>query len=217
MGRGGSQHTRDPKGSDDGSLHAAAARFLEQLEAHFYGDQPPDLPTLANSPGPRAEKAADGRPIPRSPGAMPAMWPAHPTARAGRACAAAVPEEAQVKTLASAQALRVGQKVLEGGMRGLAIANQQNRARAAEKQLLVIIAANADRAAGKPERGMAGRISRRLHGAISERQVKRYLDKHSMVSKSSKHNGHNFTEVAHAKTQSLSSASNDSRYSYPVH
>ena len=69
----------------------------------------------------------------------------------------------------------IGRKVLAGLDRGRTLAIQQAKARAAGKRLMVVIAANADRAAGKPERGLAGRISRKLHGAISERHVKRIL------------------------------------------
>ena len=87
---------------------------------------------------------------------------------------------------ASQHAALVGRKVLAGLDRGRQIAIQQAQARAAEKRIMIVIAANADHAAGKPERGLAGRISRKLHGAISERHAKRILDALSSASGSSR-------------------------------
>ncbi|MEO7863737.1 MAG: hypothetical protein ABIU05_25555 [Nitrospirales bacterium] len=84
--------------------------------------------------------------------------------------------------VANMRAARIGRRVLAALDRGRALAIQQAQARAEGKRLMVVIAANADRAAGKPERGLAGRISRKLHGAISERQTKRILDELSSVS-----------------------------------
>ena len=72
--------------------------------------------------------------------------------------------------------------VLAGLAKGRQRAIARAKARAAETQLLVIIAANADRDAGRPLRGRAGRIRRKLHDAISERHVKRILDRLSSVS-----------------------------------
>lgn len=84
----------------------------------------------------------------------------------------------------SLQAAIVGRKVLDGLAKARRKALENTRERVAQKQLLVVIAANADRAAGKPTRGRAGRIARKLGGAISERHVKRILDGLSAVSDS---------------------------------
>lgn len=84
--------------------------------------------------------------------------------------------------VSAAQATQVGHKVLAGLAKGRAIAIRQGQERAAAKRLTVVIVANADRAAGKPSRGLAGRVSRKLQGAISERHVKRILARLSSLS-----------------------------------
>lgn len=85
---------------------------------------------------------------------------------------------------ASQHAALVGRKVLAGLDRGRQIAIQQAQARAAEKRIMIVIAANADRAAGKPERGLTERISRKLPGFLSQRQIKRILATLSSLSDS---------------------------------
>ena len=81
-------------------------------------------------------------------------------------------------------AARVGAKVLDGLAKGRQRAIAQAQERGARLQMLVIIAANADRNAGKPARGLAGRIARKLCGMISERHCKRILDSLSSMSES---------------------------------
>lgn len=83
--------------------------------------------------------------------------------------AMALPNQSQ-----SAEA--VGQKVLAGLAKGRLRAITQGRARAAQQHIVVAIAVSSDRAAGKPARCLAGRISRKLSGAISERHIRRILD-----------------------------------------
>ena len=78
----------------------------------------------------------------------------------------------------------IGRKVLAGLFKGRQRAIEQAKERAAFHVAKVVIHANADVAARKPERGRAGRISRRLGGMLSERQVKRILDRLSSVSDS---------------------------------
>ena len=87
----------------------------------------------------------------------------------------------------------VGQKVLDGLDKGRQRAITQAKERAAFHVAKVVIHANVDVAAGKPERGRAGRISRKLSGILSERQVKRILDRLSCMSDSAEQNGRNFT------------------------
>lgn len=78
----------------------------------------------------------------------------------------------------------VGLKVLDGLAKGRQQAIAQAKERAAFHVAKVVIHTNADVAAGKPERGRAGRISRKLGGILSERQVKRILDTLSCMSDS---------------------------------
>ena len=82
------------------------------------------------------------------------------------------------------KATLVGQKVLAGLSKGRQRAIAQAKERAAFHVAHVAIHANADVAAGKPERGRAGRIARRLGGTLSERHVKRILDGLSSMSDS---------------------------------
>lgn len=78
----------------------------------------------------------------------------------------------------------IGRKVLEGLDKGRQRAIAQSKERAAFHVAKVVIHSNADFASGKPERGRAGRIARKLGGMLSERQVKRILDRLSSVSDS---------------------------------
>jgi hypothetical protein len=76
------------------------------------------------------------------------------------------------------QAFSVGRKVLAGLAKGrarLAPINQQRQVRSAQQMIQVYYLALADRDAGRPARGRAGRISRKLQGQISERLVRKYL------------------------------------------
>ena len=87
------------------------------------------------------------------------------------------------------KATLTGERVLAGLDKGRSKAIAQAQERAAQKTMLVVIAANADRDAGWPSRGLAGRISRKLGGAISERHCKRILDALSSVSETSRQDG----------------------------
>ena len=82
-----------------------------------------------------------------------------------------------------------GQKVLDGLAKGRQQAIEQARERVARKQMMIVILVNQDRDSGKPARGMAGRISRKLHGQISERLVRKYLARLSGGADSSRQYG----------------------------
>lgn len=73
-----------------------------------------------------------------------------------------------------------GQKVLSGFAKGRQRAIEVSKARAALNASVVAILANQDRDAGRPRRGLAGRIARKMKwegkGTLSERHVKRILD-----------------------------------------
>lgn len=72
----------------------------------------------------------------------------------------------------------LGEKVLAGLAKGrarLMVMNQQRQALTATRRRAVAELAEEDLQAGRPLRGRAGRISRRLKGQISERQVRKYL------------------------------------------
>ena len=72
----------------------------------------------------------------------------------------------------------IGAKVLEALARGREQRLAKRRARALELRELVERAARLDRAAGKPDRGRAGRVARRLQltgVALSERWVREIL------------------------------------------
>lgn len=88
------------------------------------------------------------------------------------------------KVVRSLKAAVVGRKVLAGLDKGRHRAIAQAKERAAFHVAKVVIHSNADFASGKPERGRAGRIARKLGGMLSERQVKRILDRLSSVSDS---------------------------------
>jgi hypothetical protein len=76
----------------------------------------------------------------------------------------------------------VGRKVLAGLDRGRAIAIAQAKARSAQRVGLIVVLVNTDTQQGRPDRGRAGRIARKLGGLISERHVKRILDRLSRMS-----------------------------------
>ncbi len=71
--------------------------------------------------------------------------------------------------------LSTGRKVLEGLNHGRQIAIAQAQARSRERAETILNLAAADVLAGKPSRGRAGRISRKMGGEISESQIRRHL------------------------------------------
>ena len=82
----------------------------------------------------------------------------------------------------SLKAALTGAKVLDALDKGRALAIRQNQARSAQHLATVVVLFNADRQQGRPARGQAGRIARKLGGLLSERHVKRILDRLSRVS-----------------------------------
>lgn len=102
------------------------------------------------------------------------------------------------RTSQSFQAALVGSKVLselaKGRQRAIERARQIGAANAMQVMALAVI----DAQAGRSVRGRAGRISRKLGGLLTERSVKRIMDRLSSVSDSIRHNAGNFMEVPHA-------------------
>ena len=78
-------------------------------------------------------------------------------------------------TVHRSQAERVGKQVLDALDRGRAIAIAQHQARSAANAATIFYLARVDQDAGRPARGRSGRISRKLHGRLSERLVRKYL------------------------------------------
>lgn len=76
----------------------------------------------------------------------------------------------------------VGERVLLGLAKGRARAIAQAKARGAARLAMIVVLANEDLQRGRPSRGRASRIARKLHGLLSERHVKRILDRLSSVS-----------------------------------
>ena len=72
-------------------------------------------------------------------------------------------------------AAQVGAAILQGFAKGRARANAATKEQAALNASVVAIHINADRQAGKPVRGRAGRISRKLRGVLSERLVRKII------------------------------------------
>ena len=98
---------------------------------------------------------------------------------AGGVASVASPARHSPKSL---KAALTGAKVLDALDKGRALAIRQNQARSAQHLATVVILFNADRQQGRPARGQAGRIARKLGGLLSERHVKRILDRLSRVS-----------------------------------
>ena len=71
----------------------------------------------------------------------------------------------------------IGQKVLAGLARAQEHARALHQARVLKNMEVVITLAAIDQKEGRPARGRAGRIARKLGGNLTERSVKRYLDK----------------------------------------
>jgi hypothetical protein len=72
----------------------------------------------------------------------------------------------------------IGKKVLAGLAKGrarLAIVNQQRKDQSAQWAVSIYYLALADQEAGRPTRGRAGRISRKLQGRLGERLVRKYM------------------------------------------
>ena len=79
----------------------------------------------------------------------------------------------------------VGRRVLASLSKGRLKAIEMNQARSRERANLLLPLATADVLAGRPPRGRAGRLARQLRregNTLSERQVKRILDRLSSVS-----------------------------------
>ena len=86
----------------------------------------------------------------------------------------------------SANPVAVGKKVLAGLAKGRHLAIQRARDRGRHNLALILALAGVDSASGKPLRGRAGRIHRKLNGALTERSVQRILDRLSSMSDSLK-------------------------------
>ena len=77
----------------------------------------------------------------------------------------------------SLKAVHVGQKVLAGLEKAHQRAREAHEARKLKNRHMIISLAAIDQREGRPARGRAGRIARKLGGVLHERSVKRYLDK----------------------------------------
>ncbi len=84
----------------------------------------------------------------------------------------------------------IGARVLAAFARGRCIAITAAQNRAAPLWRVVRAALDDDILRGHGERGRAGRIKRRLHLTVSERQVKRILDTLNSASDLTRSNGH---------------------------
>ena len=71
----------------------------------------------------------------------------------------------------------MGRKVLAGLEKARRIAHEQSDARVRQQLASIAYLVLSYRQAGRPERGLAGVISRKLGGGLCERQVRRYLTK----------------------------------------
>ena len=69
----------------------------------------------------------------------------------------------------------IGRKVLAGLQKAQRSARALHQRRVAQQQAHVAYLLAEDRQKGRPARGAAGRISRKLGGTLSERSVRRYL------------------------------------------
>lgn len=100
----------------------------------------------------------------------------------------------------------IGKKVLAGLAKGrarLVTLNQQRKAQSAQWAVQIAYLALADREAGRPKRGMAGRLSRKLQGRISERSMRKYLARLSSGADSRVYSRENFTGVHHGEINIL--------------
>jgi len=94
----------------------------------------------------------------------------------------------------------VGRKVLAGLAKGrarLATINQQRKAESAQRAVQIAYLSLADQQAGRPARGRAGRISRKLRGHITERLVRKYLARLSSGADLGVYDRGNFTGEHH--------------------
>lgn len=94
----------------------------------------------------------------------------------------------------------VGRKVLAGLAKGrarLATINQKRKDQSAQWVVQIAYLALADREAGRPTRGRAGRLSRKLQGKISERSMRKYLARLSSVAGLGVYSRENFTGGHH--------------------
>lgn len=92
------------------------------------------------------------------------------------------------------------QRALEGLERGRKHAIEQAKVEAAKNAALVMNLALIDLNKGRPARGRAGRISRKLGKMLAERSVRRILAKLSVCPIASVQNGHQQNkEVAHGE------------------
>lgn len=98
----------------------------------------------------------------------------------------------------SIRAALVGDKVLAALENGRHRAIVRAREMGAANALQVMALAVTDAQSGRSPRGRAGRIARKLGGLLTERSVKRILDRLSSVSDSIRHNAANFKEVSYA-------------------
>ena len=73
------------------------------------------------------------------------------------------------------QAASVGRKVLAGLQKAQRIARELHQERVQQQRVQIFYLLAEDRQKGRPARGVAGRISRKLGGILSERHVRRYL------------------------------------------
>ena len=117
----------------------------------------------------------------------------------------APPASNSVKPIKATDSLRrvnltVGQqRALEGLDRGRLNAIRKARTTGAENAMKVMNFALKDLSAGAPARGRAKRIAIDLGGELTERSVKRILDRLLVCPIASVHNGENLQEVSHAK------------------
>jgi hypothetical protein len=74
-----------------------------------------------------------------------------------------------------AQAAQVGRRVLAGLARGRQRAIRQSKERSARHVATILILVNEDRRRGRPDRGRAGRIARRMGGVLTERRIRQIL------------------------------------------
>lgn len=80
---------------------------------------------------------------------------------------------AGAKPLSRAEVL--GLKMLAVFERGRNMVNEARKARSAQRAAAIILLYNEDVARGKPARGRAGRIARRMTERISESQVRKII------------------------------------------
>jgi hypothetical protein len=79
-------------------------------------------------------------------------------------------------------ATAIGRKVLAGLEKAHRVARPIQQAKVLENLRLIVELAALDQSHGRPAWGRAGRIARKLSGVLSERTVKRYLDRLAAMS-----------------------------------